>query len=450
MINNFKKFIRDFIKISFVKDVGILQVERVAYIILGIANSVVLARILGPESYGLYGLMFAFVGLVNILMGWGGYSATLTILTQAYTKNDEKEVLNILSYFMIITLLAIAAVGLIAVILAPILTQMLYQNSQIGVWSRLILISGFVAIIHDLLTSVLQSIREIKKLAALEIGNKFAYVALPILFVLLGWQLNGIAWGYLIAATIFLVISAIMYSRIAKANILLPGLKQIFLNIKHLKIRKYFTFSFLIAINKNLGSAIALLPVIFLGMFAMPQDVGFFKIASAYVSIPTIFLSPISRILDVQLPKSKIYGPEILKKHFLKTALYSGLITLVLIIPFVVLAPFLVKTFYGPQYIPSIRLIYYLAVTVIASGYALGLGSLYRAIDKVAISIILSIFQTLLMILAIFLWLSFSTPLMAIIWGLIISTVVALPVNLWVAIKILKKIDNKIIRNNEQ
>lgn len=448
MIKNFRKFIRDFIKISFVKDVGILQVERGAYIILGIANSVVLARILGPESYGLYGLMFAFVGLINILMGWGGYSATLTILTQAYTKKDKQEVLNILSYFMIITLLAIAAVGLAAVILAPILTQILYHNSQVGVWSRLILISGFVAIIHDLLTSVLQSIREIKKLAALEVGNKFAYVALPIAFVLLGWRLNGVAWGYLIAAVIFLIISAIMYSWTAKANTLLPSLKQIFLNIRHLKIKKYFTFSFLIAINKNLGSAIALLPVIFLGMFAAPQDVGFFKIASAYVSIPTIFLSPISRILDVQLPKSKIYGSEILKNHFLKTALYSGLITLVLIIPFIVLAPFLVKIFYGPQYIPSIKLIYYLAVTVIVSGYALGLGALYRAIDRVTVSIILSIFQTILMVLIILIWLKFSTPLMAIIWGLIISTAVALPVNLFTAIRILRKTDNKIIRNN--
>lgn len=449
MIKNFKKFISNFIKISFVKDVSILQVERAAYIILGAANSIILARILGPESYGLYGLMFAFVGLINILMGWGGYSATLTILTQAYTQKDKKEVLNILSYFMIITLLATAAVGIAAVILAPILTQMLYHNSQVGAWSRLILISGFVAMIHDLLTSVLQSIREIKKLAALEVGNKFAYVVLPIAFVLLGWQLSGIAWGYLIAAVIFLVVSAVMYSRTAKTNNLLPGLKQIFLNINHLKIKKYFTFSFLIAVNKNLGSVIALLPVIFLGMFATPQEVGFFKIASAYVSIPTIFLSPISRILDVQLPKSKIYGPEILKKHFLKTALYSGLITLILIIPFIVLAPFLVKIFYGPKYTPSIKLIYYLALTVVVSGYALGLGAFYRTVNKMTIAIALNVFQIVLMVLIILIWLNFSTPLMAIIWSLTISAIITLPVNFWAAIKILKKTDNKLIINDD-
>ncbi|MCG2701306.1 oligosaccharide flippase family protein, partial [Candidatus Parcubacteria bacterium] len=73
MISKFK----DFTKISFVQDVGILQVGKFFSILLSVSTSVVLARLLRPELYGIYGLIFAFVGLVGIFMNWGGMYAGL-------------------------------------------------------------------------------------------------------------------------------------------------------------------------------------------------------------------------------------------------------------------------------------------------------------------------------------------------------------------------------------
>lgn len=438
MIPNFKKFISDLIKTSFVKDVGILQIERGIYILLGIANSVVLARVLGPESYGLYGLIFAFVGLVGIFMGWGAHYATLTLLTEAYNNKDKQEILNVLTYFMVITILSIIIVGILAVIFSPFFTRLLYNNNQVGNWSRLVLISGFLAIFYSLFAVVLQSIRRIRELATIEVVNKFFYVALPILLVFMGWRLSGVAWGYILSAVILSIISIVMYNRLVKQDDLLPSLSAIFLNIKNFRIKKYFNFGFMIAINKNLARFVSLLPVMFLGMFATPQDVGFYKIAFAYISIPVMLLSPISRILDVQLPKSKTLGYEVLKSHFLKTAIYSGLIALVLIIPFVILAPYLINIFYGIEYIPSVTLVYYLSILSVASGCGVGLGSFYRTVDKVSFSVVIGFLQAILMTLSIIFLVKIISPLMAVVWGTVISMVFSLPISFVIAIKILR------------
>jgi len=104
------------------------------------------------------------------------------------------------------------------------------------------------------------------------------------------------------------------------------------------------------------------------------QEVGYFKIALGYITIPLVLLGPVSRLLSIQLPKSKSYDLQIMKKHFYKTSFYSGLISILLVIPFIILAPYLIKLFYGLEYIPSIKLVYYVAFLTAFSGFGVGLG----------------------------------------------------------------------------
>ena len=435
MISRFK----DFIKISFVQDVSILEIGKFFSILFGIASSVILARLLHPELYGVYGLIFAFVGLVGTFMSWGGDFASLTLLSEAYAKKDKQEVKNILTYFVKVTLLAICIIGILSIFLAPFLTDLLYNNSQIGNWAKIVLLAGFLTIAYSLLIIILQATRKIKELTVLEIFNKFTYTLFPIIFVLLGFGLTGIVWGHFISAFIFLVLAIFLYYFLIKKDDLLPNLSQIFSNFRKIEFKKYFNFGFLIAVDKNLGRLASLLPVIFLGIFASMQDVSYFKIALGYILIPSMILEPISRLLTVQLPKSKSYNSQILKEHFYKTALYSGLISILLAIPFVVLAPYLIKLFYGMEYIPSIQLVYYLSVLIIFSGFGVGLGAFYRTVNRMKISITINICYTISVILLIFILIKFYNPLIAIVSSLVICAILSLLFHFYIIRKIFKK-----------
>jgi len=201
MISRFK----DFIKISFVQDVSILGIGKFFSIFLGVISSVVLARLLHPELYGIYGLVFSFIGLIGIFMNWGGNYASLTLLAEAYAKKDKQEIKNILTYFTEVTILAICIIGILSIIFAPFLTGLLYDNSQVGHWARIVLLAGFLTVIYSLLVIVLQITRKMKQLTILETFNRFIYILFSIIFVLLGFGLTGIVWGYFISAFIFLI-----------------------------------------------------------------------------------------------------------------------------------------------------------------------------------------------------------------------------------------------------
>ncbi|MBU2472873.1 MAG: oligosaccharide flippase family protein [Patescibacteria group bacterium] len=434
MISRFK----DFIKISFVQDVGILQVGKFLSIFLGAIGSIILARLLKPELYGTYGLIFAFVGLVGIFMNWGGMYAGLTLLADAYTRKDKQEIKNALTYFLKITILATCIIGVLSFILAPFLTERLYDSSQIGQWARIILLGVFLSIIYSLLIIVLQVVRKIKQLTILESFEKIIHSLLPVLFAFIGWGLVGIVWGHFISAFIFLILSIFIYSSLVKKDELFPSLREIFLNFRKIKLSKYFNFGFSIAFDKNLGRLVSILPVIFLGIFASTQEVGYFKIAFSYIAISSLILEPISRLLAVQLPKSNANNLQTLKDHFKKTTVYSGVISALLIIPFTILAPYLVKFFYGVEYIPSIELVYWLSPMMLVSGLGVGISAFYRTVNKMKTSIIINTSHVILMILLVFILIRIYSSTIAVILSLVISVILSLIAHLLVIKNIFK------------
>jgi len=215
-------------------------------------------------------------------------------------------------------------------------------------------------------------------------------------------------------------------------------LREIFLNFRKIKLSKYFNFGFSIAFDKNLGRLVSILPVIFLGIFASTQEVGYFKIAFSYIAISSLILEPISRLLAVQLPKSNANNLQTLKDHFKKTTVYSGVISALLIIPFTILAPYLVKFFYGVEYIPSIELVYWLSPMMLVSGLGVGISAFYRTVNKMKTSIIINTSHVILMILLVFILIRIYSSTIAVILSLVISVILSLIAHLLVIKNIFK------------
>jgi len=439
LINKTVFKLKGLIKTSFVKDVSLLQISNFFSIFVGAISSIILARLLHPEMYGVYGLIFAFVGVIGIFMNWGADYAGLTLLAEAYAKKDREEIINILAYYIKLTLFVILVVGVLGIIFSPLITQLMYHNSQIGGWGRIVLIGICFSVVYNMLNMILQASRKIKQLVVLEVFNKFIFTLLPIIFVLLGLGLSGLVWGYFVSALIFLCISLLVLRFLSKKEELSIDFKEIFSNFKKIDFKKYFNFGFLIAINKNIGTLFSLLPVIILGILTMSSDIAYFKVAFGYIGIPLMVLNPVSRLLGVQLPKSKTYGIETLRRHFYRVSFGSGLISFFLMVIFVVMGPFLIRFFYGVEYIESMKLVYGLSVFGFVSSIGVGLGPIYRTLDKMKIAIATVIIQTILMVLLIVVLVKIFPPLLSVVLSLTLSAVIFLFIHFYILGKIFKK-----------
>jgi O-antigen/teichoic acid export membrane protein len=441
-MNLFNKIVikfKEFIKTSFVKDVGFLQISNFFSIFVSTIGSIILARLLRPEMYGTYGIIFAFVGTVGIFMNWGADYAGLTLLAEAYAIQDKEKIINILTYYIKLTFFVILIIGSLGIIFSPFITKLLYHDAQIGNWGRIVLAGVCLGAAYNLLNVILQASRKIKFLVVLEILNKLIFTLLPIIFVLLGLGLSGVVWGYFISAITFLCASLLILYFLSRNGQLLISFKDVFRNFRKVNFKKYFKFGFLIAINKNLGSLLSLLPILALGIYAASSDVAYFKIAIGYIGIPLMVLDPITKLLGVQLPKSKTYGIDTLKKHFYRTSLWSGLISLGLILPFIVFGPFLIRIFYGAEYGGSIGLIYWLSLFGVISGFSVGLGPIYRTLDKMKIAIMTIIAEVILMMLLITILVKVFPPLLSVALSLTLSSTIFLFIHFYILGRIFKK-----------
>ncbi|RJQ31655.1 hypothetical protein C4572_01965 [Candidatus Parcubacteria bacterium] len=377
--------------LKFIKDVFTLQVGSFFGTGLTFVASVIYARIFGAEMYGKYALIFALTGLVGIFMDWGVGYTTLTLLSEAYEKNDKAEIKSLIVYFIKVNAIISVTLGLLAIIIGPLLAGILYNQPEIGELARLIFLAVIFRTFFSLLVVLLQIMRKIKYLTVLENIDKLVLNGLCALLVLLGAGLWGIAWGQFITSIILMVFSLWIYFNFYKRNSLLPSFMDIYRSFNQIKFLKYFKFGFTVSLDKNISNLFSILPIVFLGALGTPEQVAMIKIALGFLALPKMFLSSISRMLQVQLPKAKVFGLHDLKSNFYKSSLYTGFAFAALTLVSLIFAPVFIKIFYGQQFTSSIKFIYPLSLGIIFSGFMVGYGSLYRTLNKMKTVIMVNV-----------------------------------------------------------
>jgi len=416
-----KERFNNFIKRRFVRDTAILQTSGIFSAGLSFLASIIFARILGPDNYGVYSLIFALTSFIGIFVGFGADYTILTLLPEAYTKKDKQEIKNILAYFFKITLIFTVLVNLIAIIIVPLISKILYDQKDIGQLARWILAASIIQVFLIFLILVLQSTRRIKRLAILENTQKLFYSFIPILLVLWGLGLLGIVWGRFFAEIILFIIVFFGYEIIARKDELLPSFSEIFSQIFKVKIKQYFKLGLWITIDKKISNLINVLPIILLGIIAITtSQVAYFKIALSYLGLSFILLAPVSRLLTVQLPKSKAHSLDILKRDFWKSSIFSGVIYLFIVLFFIIMAPFLVKSFYGEGYLICVGLIYALSLSKIFGGFTVGYGTIFRVFNKLKVAVTINVISLFLALL-VFLTLQDVMPILKLIILIIIT-----------------------------
>lgn len=381
--------IKEWRHISFVKDTAVMQVGSGFSTVINVLASVAFARILLPEKYGIYSLVFSLAGLFALFMNLGTGMATLTLFANAYQKKDKKEVINIFVYYLKISLIDSLGIGALAIIISPIVSTYMYGAPYVGELVRIIVLASILGVFYEMISIVLQVTRRIKGYVFLENLKNILRISFGLILVF-SLGVFGILFGYLLSAVISLILALAIYSYLSDRYEILPSFKEIKDGWGGAGIRDYFKFSFLISVDQNISRLYGILPVLFLSLFFPSEAVGYFNIAMKYVSLPLVFLSPVSQLLAVRLPQLKASDSPLFARNFFKVSFISGAIAFFLIIPAIFLAPFLVKLFYSKEYIESVKVIYWLAPFTVLSGLAVGIGPMFRTLNKMKEIIIIN------------------------------------------------------------
>ena len=407
--------ISNFYQNKFVRRTATLQAGSFGGTIIQAVIGIVIARLLQPELFGTYSLAIGMASMTSLILGMGIQEAVSSLLGRAYAREDKAEVENILGFMLKITFFAALVVIVVSVFL-PGIANRLYSNSLIGIYAAIVVVAAiFSSFLFTLNYSAFQVAGRVKSLAVLLLSDQSLRYVLSLTLVVLGFGVLGAVGGQLVGAIIIFILSAILFAKFAKSEPLFPDLSHLLCVAKKVDFKKYFGFTFWVALDRNMGNVFMALPVILTGIYATTTEVSFFKLAFGYMNIVLSLLGPISVLLNVEFPKIQVENREQLCKNFKKISLYSLALSIILSIGAAIVSPVVFRILYGESYLPSIKYVLGLIVYGSLFGIGVGLGPMWRAINKVKVSILIN-FAILGLGIPLGLWLIKSYGL----WGSVI------------------------------
>jgi O-antigen/teichoic acid export membrane protein len=375
---------------SFVRNVATLQAGSFMGNFIQAGIGVVIARILQPELFGVYSLAFGLASLICILLSSGIQDAVSALLGAAYARKDREEVIEILSFTVKITVI-LALITLMATIFLPNIAGYFYHNRSIGYYAGIMVAASILStLLFSLTTIALQLTGKIIKMSALIVSDQAIRYGFSLLFVFMGLGVWGASLGHFFGAIIIFIISVILWGQIRRGYEIFPSLIKIIGNLWQINIKKHLGFSLWVAVDRNMGSLYMALPIILTGIYVPVKDVSYFRLAFGYVNLALSMLGPVSILLNVEFPKMIVEDGKKLARNFVKVSLVSMFLSCLLTVTAIVTAPFIFKILYGASYVPSIKYVSGLLVYGALFGLGVGLGPMWRAINRVKVSIVIN------------------------------------------------------------
>jgi O-antigen/teichoic acid export membrane protein len=371
------------------REVALLQASNTLQKGYGAVYNVLCFRLLGDTGYGQFLLVLSLYNTLNLLGTLGLGQFLVVPLAQAAAAGNKREVAQASGYNVKLSLCIAVGVLLVSLAIGPWFGELTYTGElgrQLGTWMRIAALGAVPSVGYTLTTTSLQSLRRMKELAIVENVDGILYRALAIGALLAGYGVPGMLWGVVIGGTLSSLHALYQYRRIAVREHGFPDLRQLALEALRVPFGKYFRFSALAVVDKNVSQFFGQTPLLFLGRWAGPEQAAYFGVASKLFSLLAAFHGAASRALSVRLSQEYgAHGAAPTRRLFWRSLLTWGAISIVGAAAFACLLP-IFKLVYGPEAFPSIWLVVILAALVAKQGFTVTLGSIYLILDRVAVN----------------------------------------------------------------
>ena len=374
----------------FVRQTAVLQSGIVLGNFFQALIGVFLARLLQPHLFGIYSIAIGLGSLSSLFLSSGAFDAAAPIIGESYAKKDYTTIGEVLG-FLVKMIVATGIMGLAYIALLPWIGARFYGSSLIGTYAMFIVLALiFASTCSGFLTLCLQLVGKVKTMAKFSVADQFLRYGLSLVFVAMGLGVMGAINGQWVGAAAITVAAGVYWNKLRKEHNFLPSFKKLISLARTISFKKYFGFTFWVMLDRNMGSFYITLPVVLTGMYVTATEVTYFKLAFGYINLAMSLLGPISTLLNMEFSKMKVDSREALSRNFIKVSLYAMGLSAVLTLLAVVVSPLAFRILYGVNFLPSTKYVADLLAYGAPYGIGVGLGPMWRAVNRVKVSILIN------------------------------------------------------------
>ena len=405
--------LRALLALPFTRHLVTLQTGSTVTMVASFLQSIIFARMLGVEGYGVYALILASAGLCSIAAGFGQQHTTTTFLAEAWSRKDRPAMRTIAQYYLQTSLIGILLLGTL-VLLAPLLTDLTYQNPGYGFLARLILVSTMLDLLPAYVFIAMQVSNRFRLLTILQTFRVLLQLFLSTILLLRGYGVAGTFWGPLLTSFLFFPIMLALYEKQCETWGM-PSLLRELSSLRSSSTRTYIRQGLWIAFDKHLGGNINPNAFIFLlSLTANASTVGLFTLALRLARFPGQFISPnIHLLASTTIPKVVHKGKQAIREISFK--LMKGTMSLQIAITIVCLliVPPLIPIVYGRAFAAAIPAFAIMLTMHLFAALQVATVPLLRVFDRVRYGVYVQIMSIAVALISYFLLLNIFDPLLS-------------------------------------
>jgi len=324
----------------------------------GLIFTIILARMLLPEMFGVYALALSIVTLALTFTDWGMENTFLRYLAESLGKNNKEKSRSLTRYFFRIRLTLVFIVVLFMSIFAKYLSYNVYKQPLL-----------FYPILFSCLFIIAESFRtlfvvffvarkDMKSILFFDISSQILKILFSV-FAILALSdkiiISGIFLAFFISSLITLILE--YFILLKKDKSLLCGNKGVF---DKSKINSYWKFMALATVFLSIFGSI---DILMLGRAVSSEYLGYYRASlSLVVSIASLFsLSTIFLPIFTQISGKRF------NRGFQKTLRYILMISIPATVGVIFISNYLIKAFYGDAYLTGTSAVYFLSSLIITS-----------------------------------------------------------------------------------
>lgn len=402
----------------------------------GFLSSIVFARLLGIEKYGLYAVIVAFAGTFSAFFNIGQGQSLYVFFSEAYGKKDRHAQAAVLSNFITV---AYANVILLIVLAAflPMLSERLYESPEIGKYARILCFFQISEIWNSMTLIILQSLRRIRLKVFLEQGANLSYLGLAVLTLFLGGKIWGLLLVQLGVSLFFLPISLITLRIIAKKHNL-PGIRET-LRVPFSESRQYLAQGLVITADKTIGNFFPQGLFFLFSLFVPASSIGIAKIAVQLANVPRGILLPQAGDLSTAaFGKMMAQGTQVVRMNAAKLIKHALAFHALLSLGAAIAFPPIIFWFYGAQYWNAIPMTLWLLLILLVNSFCIANSPILRLYRRTELSIVVGIINWIFMLASIFIFVRILPPIPAFLITYFIGQVTPLLVTFYIFTRLLR------------
>lgn len=257
---------------------------------LDFIKQILMARLLGPDIFGLYAIGWNILRIIGVLVPFGLHNGVVHFGTP-FWKKDNGALRSILTRSVAISFAIGWILAAILFILAPWITTDLFKEPEfLPLFRVFTLMLPFAGALRVSASATRMTQRMIFSVASEEIAQGALNLVLFIAFYLLGWELFGAIVATVLSFALSFALSLYFLWRLFR-----PAFKSASEAV--ISTQAMLAYSMPTALAGMFGFIISRVDRLFLGYFRPPAEVGIYQAAAQLSVVMTLVLNAFNMIL---------------------------------------------------------------------------------------------------------------------------------------------------------